>query len=237
MLTAILGFIRFVSIYILYFGGILTCAASTLRKPEWGVFLIAVLIPQPNIWYKFINLDFFMAKDFLDILFIAIVLGIFVNKKGFAKTGNSVPIFLLLIVSYIALWNSTLHFSLPSPFTTANPILKPWKDFAMMICMYFLILNTIKKENQQKTLIILMSLVILFISIRSYRGFTAGASFVEDSRSVGPFWIVGLGANHFGAFMADYSVFFLGLLLFEKNRKQKYLYVVTVLFSLHPLFF
>jgi len=194
------------------------------------------LIPQPNIFYKLYA--FPMGKDFLDILFLAVVIGIFVNKRGFERTGNSVLIIILILVSYVALWNSSRNFSLPLPISTENPMLRPWKSYAVMVAMYLLAFNAVKEgENQRKILVVVMALVVLFVSVRSYRSYTPEASFIDGSRSVGPFWVVGLGSNHFGAFIVHYSAVLLGLFLVEDNRWRKILFLATILLGLHPLFF
>ncbi len=179
-----------------------------------------------------------MGKDFLDILFLAVVIGIFVNKGGFERAGNSLLIIILVLVSYLAVWNSSRIFSLPLPISYANPMIRAWKGYAFMICMYLLTFNATKGSgNQRKILVFVMAIVVLFISIRNYRAFTAGASFVEESRSVGPFWTVGLGSNHFGAFIAYCSAVFLGLFFLDNNRWHRILFLGAVILSLHPLFF
>jgi len=232
----ILSFIREPFIFILYFGGLIMAIVAIFRKPEWGLLLIVALIPQPNIFYKLYPYP--MGKDFLDILFVAVGIGIFVNKRGYERAGNSVLIIILILVSYLALWNSSRHFSLPLPISYAHPMIKAWKCYAFMVFMYLLTFNALKDDaNQRKILVVLMALVVLFISVRSYRSFTAGASFIETSRAGGPFWIIGLGSNHFGAFIVYCSAVFLGLFFLDKNRWRKILFLVLVIFSLHPLFF
>lgn len=234
--VAIAKFLRPLFLQILYFGGILTAIVTIFRKAELGLLLMVVLLPQPNIFYKLYG--FPLGKDFLDIMFFAVVIGIFVNKRGFERGGNSILILILIITSYLSVWNSTINFSLPLPITTANPILKVWKSYAFMVSMYLLAFNALKDdENQRKIMVIAIALVVLFISIRSYRSYTAGASFIEDSRSIGPFWPVGLGSNHFGAFIAHFTAVLLGLFFLDTNRWRKMLFLVTILFSLHPLFF
>lgn len=220
---------------LLYISGIVIIVATVFKNVELGLSLMVGLIPQPNIYYKFYDLP--LGKDFLDILFFAILLGIFINKKGFAGTENSILIFLFVALSFLELWNSSMRFSLPLPVTTENAVLKMWKNYAEMILLYFLALNAVKDENKQKHIVIIMSLVVLFISVRSYRNFTEGSSFVDERRYGGPFEVVGLGSNHLGAFIAHYSAVFLGLFFYDKVKWRKLLFLATVLFSLHPLFF
>jgi len=196
---------------------------------------MVALIPQPNIFYKLY--EFPMGQKFLDLLFFAVLIGIFVNKKAFTINSNSIIIGLYLLISYISLWKSSANFSLPAPITTQNELFIQWKSYAMMIFMYYLAFNSLRGENQRKILIVIMALVILFISIRTYRAFTVGLSFVDENRMVGPFETVRLDSNHFGAFIVSYCAFFLGLLLYDKDKWRRLLFLATFVFGLYPLFF
>lgn len=235
-----LGFIKYILrlmiIPALYFGGIYVIIVTIFSKVEWGLYLMVGLIPQPNIWYKF--QDYPMGNSFLDFIFFSIVIGLIYQRKGFEITSNSTIIFIFIAVSYLSLWNSSMRFSLPIPLTLANNNLADWKNFVQMVLLYFLALNAIKTEDKQKGVILLMSVIILLVAIRSYRNFSGGDSFSYDKRVGGPFETVGLGANHFGAFIAHYCPVFLSLFFFDREKKWKTLiYLGVVLFGLHPLFF
>jgi len=235
MLDLIKHYIKLALLPTVYIGGFGTMLVTIFKEARWGLFLLVFLIPQPNIWYKLF--DFSMGKDFMDFLFLAVVIGMFVQKKGFTKTGNSIPIILFIIVSYLALWNSSIRFSLPLPISHSSDLLYEYKNYAQMIILYFLALNIIKKENHQKTLILIMSAVVLLIAVRSYRNFSPGDVFSWERRARGSFWMVGLGPNEMAAFFAHFAAVFLALFLFDRNKKRKLLFLATVLFSLHPLLF
>ncbi len=233
--TFFIGIVKSVIVPVLYFGGIFTCIPTIFKRAEWGFFLMVALIPQPNIFYKLY--EYPLGKNFLDVLFISVLIGIVINKKKFVITHNAILVGLLLLVSYLSLWNSSANFSLPAPITTRNALLVQWKSYAVMIFMYFLALNISKDENQHKILIMIMAIVVLFISVQSFRSFTAGISFDEESRFAGPFETVGLNSNHFAAFIVSYCSLFLGLLLFDKDKWRRLLFLAAVAFGLYPLFF
>lgn len=235
MLTAFKYFLSLLFPPAFYFLNIFISIFSAFKKAEWGLFFLVVMIPQPNIWYSVLGYP--MGNNFIDFLFFGVLFGIFYQKKGFAKTGNSWFIIIFILVSYFALWNSSIRFSLPLPLTTSNELFPKWKNYAEMIFLYFLILNVVKKEEQQKVVVIIMTIVVLFISIRSYRAFVGGDSFSYDKRYGGPFETVGLGSNHLGAFIAYTCAAFLGLFFYDEDKKRKWLFLATVLFGLHPLFF
>jgi O-antigen ligase len=233
--TFFISLIRSIIVPVLYYGGILTCIPTIFRRAEWGFFLMIALIPQPNIFYKFY--DYPMGTKYLDLLFVAVLIGIFVNKKKIVLTHNSILVGLLLVVSYLALWNSSSNFSLPAPITTRNELLVQWKSYAVMIFMYFLALNISKDEKQHKIMIMIMAAVVLFVSLQSLRSFTAGVTYADESRYAGPFEVVELNSNHFGAFIVSYCSLLLGLVLFDKNKWRRLLFLAAVVIGIHPLFF
>lgn len=235
MLTALKLFLRWLMLPALYFGGIVTTFVTIFKKAEWGLFLLIIITPQPNLWYKIH--DYPLGKDFIDILFFSIVLGIIIQKKGIRLTPNTSIIIIFTILSYASLLHSSIRFSLPLPLTTANYLFVDWKNYTEMILLYFLAASVFKDEDSQKKAVVLMSVIILFIAVRSYRNFTGGGAFDYTKRYGGPFEAMGLGANHFGAFIADYGSLFLGLFFLDKDWRRRLLFLTTFLFGLHPLFY
>jgi O-antigen ligase len=235
MLVALKEFLRSIFFPLVYASGAFVTLYAIFKDAMVGFVLFFVLIPQPNIYYKFHNLP--LGEDFLDILFIAIVIGIFVQKKKVPYTPNTTVIIFFMLLSYFSLWNSALRFDLPLPISYASHQLIQWKNFAQMIFIYFIVLALVRNEEQQKKIFLIMAAVIFFIALRNYRNFSGGSSFSYDKRVGGPFEKVGLGATHYGAFIAHFSVAFLGMSFFEKDTKKKLFFLGTFLLCLHPLFF
>ncbi len=219
----------------LYIGLWVTIFAAIVRRAEWALYLLLILTPLPVVWY--LLHPFPLGTSTLDLLVLAVTLGIFINKQGFEFNATTVVLIVFIIINYLALWNATIHFNLPIPFTTANPLLSDWKNYIEMIYLYWVAYAIGRDENQQKTLVVIMATVILLIMVREVRGFTEGSSFSYDKRAAGPFWIVGLGANHFAAFIAHYSGLLFGLFLVDKHKYRKWLYLGAVVASIYPLFF
>ena len=235
MLTLLRSLLAGVLAPVLYAAVWLTSAAAIVKRAEWGLYLILILSPLPNVWYRLMVFPF--GNSILDILIFAVTLGIFVNKRGFRLSPNAVPIAAFILISYFALWNASVRFSLPAPVSLANPLLADWKNYAQMIFLYFLVYNAVENEEQQKTTVTIMAAVILLIVFREFRNFTEGASFSYDRRASGPFWRVGLGSNHYGAFVAEYCGLLLGLFLFDKHKYRKWIYLAALVLSVHSLFF
>jgi O-antigen ligase len=235
MLGALKALIRLILSPSLYAATIGTAIASVVKRAEWALYLLILLIPLPNVWYKL--QDFPLGKDILDVLELAVLLGIFVNKGGFDRPRWAFTVTTLILIAYAALWNSALRFGLPMPVTDSNPFLADWKNYAQMIFLYFLAYNALKDENSQRTALTVLASVFLLIVVREFRNFAAGSSFSYDNRAAGPFWIVGLGANHFGAFIATYGAALLGLTLIDKHRTRRWIYAAGLLFCIYPFFY
>ena len=231
----VLAILSPIALPLVYVSAFMTVVSSIFKNANWSLFVLVALIPLPNLWYMLHPYP--LGKDLIDFLFFGTLIGIFVNKDGLAKSQNTAFLLFFILVNYVALWNSSLRFYLPAPVTTENTLLADWKNYAEMIFLYFLVLSTVREDKELKTVLLIATTVILLIVVREYRNFTEGAAFSYDRRSEGPFWVVGLGANHLGAFVAEYGALLLGLFLCDDDKKRRWLYLATVLFSIHPLFF
>lgn len=220
MLTVLKAYIKTALIPMLYVFGILVSFKTIFKDVRWGFFLLVFLIPQSNVWYKLHPYPF--GKDFLDILFLAVLLGLFIQKKGIEGVSNTGLIICYILFSYLTLINSSFQFGLPFPVTTDNGLLISWKNYAQMLFLYILASNVIREEDQQKVLIVLMAIVVLIVAVRAFRDFSGGATFRYDKRYAGPFAVSRLGANHFGAFMSYNFALLLGMFFIDKQKKEIY---------------
>lgn len=218
-----------------YVGVFLTFAAAVFKRAEWALYLLIILIPLPVVWYRAQTLP--LGTDIPDILVLGAILGILINKNGFQRAPSMMLIGIFTVVSYLALWNSSLRFGLSAPISGGNPLLADWKNYAEMIFLYFLVYAAIRTDSEMKTVVVIMATVTLLIVLREFRNFSEGQSFSYSRRAEGPFWIVGLGANHFGAYIAHYGALLLGLFLVDKHKYRKWLYLAAIVISVHPLFF
>lgn len=235
MITAIKKLLRLILFPAVYIGGFFISIYTIFKDVRWGLFLLIALIPQANIYYKFHSMPF--GKDFLDILFMSVIFGMMYQRLSIKKTSNTFIIVIFLIYTYMSLWNSAYRFNLPMPISGSSWQLMEWKNFAQMIFFYFIIVAVVKDEEDQKKIFGIMAVVLLFIAIRNYRNFSGGAAFRYDKRIGGPFEFVGLGATHYGAFVAHFMIAFLGMALFKIGKRFRMLLSATFVFCLHPLFF
>jgi O-antigen ligase len=235
MLTAIKDVLHAIMPWVMYLAIFITIGYAAFKRSSWGLMLLILLIPQPNIWYKIHPLP--LGTETMDLLLIATIAGIFINNGGWQKAPRTVLITCFILMIYAALWNTSLRFNMPIPISTANRFVADYKNYVEMIMLYFVAYNAVKTEEDQKRAVALMAFVLFFICLREMRNFSAGASFSYDKRAAGPFWMVGLGANHFGAYIAYVGSFILGFMMFDKEKKwRRILYTTAICCTIHPLF-
>jgi putative inorganic carbon (hco3(-)) transporter len=235
MLTAFKELLRDMLPWIMYLSIFITIGAAAFKRAQWGLYLLIVLIPQPNIWYKIHTLP--LGTETMDLLLMATIAGIFWNAGGFQRPPRTFLLVSFILMLYAALWNTTLRFNFPIPITTANRFVEDFKNYVEMILLYFVAYNAVKSEEDQKRAVALMAGVFFFICLRDLRNFDAGASFSYEKRAAGPFWMVGLGANHFGAFIAYVGAFLFGLFMLDKESKlRRWLYIGGLYCCVLPLF-
>ncbi|MFM1987609.1 MAG: hypothetical protein RJA99_566 [Pseudomonadota bacterium] len=212
-----------------------TVLLGMLWRAELPVFLFAVLSPLPTLWYP--THPFVFGKDTQDLLVVAALLGTMINKCGLQRTPHLGWILAIGVYTYLALWNCALRFGLDSPVTLANPYLADWKNHVLLMLVYVAAYNALRTQAQVRMLVTISVGVLLFMVQRELNSFVAGSSFSYGARANGPFWVVGMNANHFGAFVAHFGALALGLALMEKQPLRRAFYAAAFVGSLYPLLF
>ena len=219
--------------FVLYAALLGVSLVAVFKRAQWALYLLVVLVPLPALWYPLHELP--LGKDTMDVLLASAVLGALVNKGGLEAPNGSGIVWFFVLVSFCALLNVLVTFDLN--LDTGWSFISNWKNFFEMTVLYFIVYSVIKNEDQQKIVLTILAIVFLMIAVRAFRNFSAGNAFSYDKRSGGPFDMVGLGPNHFAAFIVHYGALLLGMWLVDTNRWRRWLYLAAVLFGLHPLFF
>ena len=219
----------------LYLGTLFGAFKSMRGQPLIALALITIASPLPNLWYKLH--DFPIGKDILDLLAVCGIIGIFVAKLNTTRSLHGRFLIFYLIVTYLAVWHGSLRFGLPVPITPASAEFVDWKNYAQMVILYFLAFHCLSDEKRQKQLMLLAAAILFFIALREVRNFQESVSFSYDKRAAGPFWSAGLNANNFGAFIAHFGAFFLGVAFFARHKYERWFLLLTALLCVKPLFF
>ncbi len=221
-----------VLIYILVW---LACVIALVRRGDLATYLYAVLVPLPTLWYPTHFLP--LASASLTLLMGSALIGSWLRKiPGETLPSNSGFIWLFVIANYLYLWNTTFRYDLPLPFDSDNPEFAYWRNFSTMVLCYLAAFYALRTQKQIQTLVMVVCAMLLFLAWRELVSFSAGINFSYGHRADGPFWVVGLNANHFGAFIAHFAVLVLGLYLVDRHPLRRNVYLLAFIVSLYPLF-
>ncbi len=235
MLFAIKSAIHASVPYLLYIGLWVVVVLGAVKRAEWALYMLILLVPLPNVWYQI--QEFPLGTHTIDLLTISVFIGISTNRGGFQVPPRFWLVLLITLITYMGLWNASFRFNLPLPLTLDNPDVSEWKNYVEMVFLYVLAYNVARTEKEQRVIMILIAVIIFITSLREARSFGAGASFSYENRAAGPFWKVGLGANHFAAFLADFAALLFGLGLVVKDVWLKRVCLAAAAMALYPLLF
>lgn len=212
-----------------------TALLGMAHRAAWPVLLLALLAPLPTLWYPTHELP--LGKDTQDLLVLAALIGVTLQRPGWQRIPHSGCILLMAVFSYASLWICSARFSLPPPLSLAHPYLAEWKNFILLLLAYLAAFGALRTEAQVRSLVMISLCVLLFVAQRELQLFVAGEAFSYGRRADGPFWVVGLNANHFGAYMAHFGALALGLALTVRADLHRLFYAAAYLSSLYPLLF
>jgi hypothetical protein len=206
------------------------------KKPQAALLLMAFLVSLPSIWYPAQSLP--LGQKTMDMLVISSLLGLSIQKIGFERAPKHKLLIWIFVITYIATWNTSLRYGLSMPLTLDNPVLADWKNYVLMMCLYFAAFNVMKTEEDVKKLIVVMMGALLLIIVQNYRSVMSGEQYSQTTRAAGPFEVVGLNCNHFGAFLAHYCTAALGLFLMDKESKlRRIMYFMIFAGGVYPIFY
>lgn len=215
----------------------LACALSLARRPQAPTYLFALFAPLPTVWYPSQALPLGSAALTLLVAF-ALLGGWLARSPGQPTTPHGRFLLFYIFTSYLYLWSCSLHFYLAAPLSSDNPRFEYWRSYVLMILGYFAAFYALRTRSQVRILIYVFLGVVAFLAWREITAFGAGSGFSYTRRADGPFWLVGLNANHFGAFVANYGVMALALGIMDKESRLRRLACFGVFaLSLYPLFF
>ncbi len=230
------AFKLYVMPYLVYAIVLWACGIGMTKKASIPLFVYIVLVIFPQFWYPI--QDFPLGSYSLSMLALTVIIGGHRQRpKGDPIAPNKGLVVVFLMASYIALWNSSLRFGLSMPLTSNNDLFPQWRNYAIMVALYFGAFAAMRSETLIRRAMLVVFWVIIVLAWRELAGFASGDTFSYNRRCSGPFWMVGLNANHFAAFIAHFSVVGIGLLALDDNKNRKRLYLAAFVASLYPLFF
>lgn len=234
MLAAFKEYLLPYLVYVLFIG---VSVYSITSRAAVGLLFYAALVAYPSLWYPSQELP--LGSQILTLLALSVLIGGWRQRQqGDPASAHGRFVLFLIFWTYLSFWFASVRYNLPLPVTGANEMLSTWKNFALMLSLYFASYMALQTEKDIKLFVGLALFMVLIISVQEMRNFSAGASFSYNRRVSGPFWLIGLGANHFAAFLAHTAAVAIGLFVLDKVSKKRTLFYLGVFFvSLYPIFF
>lgn len=230
------AFKLYVMPYLVYLTVLWACWHGITKKAIIPIFVFLFLLVFPQAWYPIHDLP--LGSMCLSMLVVSALIGSAKQRPpNDPRAPNHGFVVTLILSSYLALWISSMRYGLSIPISGSNMLMSPWQNYVVMLLLYFVGYYAVRDEKDAIRIITLYLSIILLMSWREFANFVSGDAFSYNRRCVGNFYLIGLGANHFAAFIAHFSVIAVGLLAADDDKKRKLLYLASFSFSLYPLFF
>jgi O-antigen ligase len=166
--------------------------------------------------------DYFLGEHMLLILVLAVIVGALLQGKRLPKSKLYTIWLVIGVYLYISMWLGAALGNAPAPLWLSDINLVTWKDY-MVIPLVFVATSLVVEDRKAvRTVIVITAITLLFIDrscITESMSRTWG-TFDENKRDQGP---LTYGSNQTAAFLAQFAMFFWGLVQFVKAKKYKLL--------------
>jgi putative inorganic carbon (HCO3(-)) transporter len=220
--------------FVAYMGFWVMCLVSLGGRPLLGFYYLIPFLPYRTMRDHF--LDYPLGANVLTILVLTVIVGAIIGGKSLPKS-KLYPIWLVFgIYLYLSMWLGTALSGAPAPLWLSDINFVTWKDY-MLIPLVFVAAGLVIEDRKAiRTVVILAAFAVLFIDRSSLlESLTRNwSNFDEQKRSGGP---LGYGSNQTAAFLAQFAMFFWGVAVFLRKKKQKLwcygLVAITILTTMY----
>jgi len=204
---------------ILYGISLVLVLRALTGKTEWLLMLVIMILPLRNVIEKLHA--FPLGKDFIDILFIVLLIGTLLKvvtekSKSFAKSPINPIIFIMILYTFISLLLGAVYLGNYLIFDPSDGRVQIWKNFCMMPLLFFIVLNTITDRKWVWRTILVMCVTIVFMDTYLLRQLVWFSTMASREKVHGTF--VYLGPNEVAAFYTQYTVVLLGVYFFMRKN-------------------
>ena len=213
-----LGLAHFIPV-IAYAGFWVMCIVSLIWRPLWGLYYMIPFLPYRAMRNHF--LDYPLGENLLTILVLAVIVGALFHGKRLPKSKLYLTWLVFGVYLYFSMWMGAALGNAPAPLWLHDNNFLLWKSYMLTPLIFVATSLVIEDRKTVRTVIIICAFTLLLIDrsciLESLQH--SWASFDESKRDVGP---LVYGSNLTGAFLAQYAMFFWGLLQFLKLKKLHY---------------
>ncbi len=222
--------------YILYGVLWIVLLATIFWRPVYGIFLLVPLLPLQALRARLNFLP--LGAQFIDLMLVAVILGQLI-KREHIFVDNPIRKYLLFYIgfTYVSLWWGALYLGGEYPFWFNNERLSDWKNYIVLLVLYFLILSTVKTAHDLRVLLAVMCGAVLII-VKNFQGGVSGADFSQFSYESRYGGIMGfVGANGLSAFSSQVLAFSLAMRSKVDIRALKWLCVLLIIGATYCVLF
>jgi putative inorganic carbon (HCO3(-)) transporter len=212
-----LGLVHYVPM-IAYIGFWIMCVVSLTGKPLLGLYYLIPFLPYRTMRDHFY--DYPLGGNVLTILVFAVIIGALLQGKRLPKSKLYLVWLIFGIFLYISMWYGCALGNAPAPIWISDPNFTTWKDFMLIPFVFVAASLVVEDRKAVRTVVIITAVSLLFIDrscLLESMSRTWG-SFDENKRDGGP---LGYGSNETAAFLAQFAMFFWGVVQFLKQKKHK----------------
>jgi putative inorganic carbon (HCO3(-)) transporter len=194
------------------------CFVSLAKNPLYGFYYLLPFVPYRTLRDHF--LDYPLGANVFTILTAAVILGALMRGKRLPKSRLYVTWLIYGVFLYLSMWMGAGMGNAPPPLWLSDVNFLTWKDYMLVPLLFVAGGLVIEDRKAVKTTIVLVAVALLSIDRSSLmeslsRSWT---TFDENKRDSGP---LGYGANQTAAFLAQFMMFFWGLVQFIKRKSAK----------------
>jgi len=203
-----------------YLGFWVMCLVSLAKRPLWGLYYLIPFLPYRSMRDHFV--DYFLGDHMLLILILAVIVGALLHGKRLPKSKLYIIWLVIGVYLYISMWLGAALGNAPAPLWLSDLNFVTWKDY-MLIPLVFLATSLVVEDRKAvRTVILITAITLLFIdrSCIMESMSRSWGNFDENKRDNGP---LAYGPNQTAAFLAQFAMFFWGLVQFVKAKKYKLL--------------
>jgi O-antigen ligase len=175
-------------------------------------------LPYRTLRDRFIDLP--LGGNALTILVVAVIAGALIHGKRLPRSPMFVTWLVFSVYLYISMWIGSALGHAPAPLWLGSDNFVTWKDYMLLPLIFVAAGLVVEDRRAVRTVIVLLGVSLLAVD-RSALGESLAHSwgaFDENKRSSGP---LAYGANQLAAFLAQFAMFFWGLVQFMTKARVK----------------